>query len=58
MSNRLVPAIIGILGLANLDTNSIHAVLILAARITRDFKIARELLQVTCSFKFFSDFTS
>ncbi|MCP9265605.1 E3 ubiquitin-protein ligase huwe1 [Dirofilaria immitis] len=43
--DRLVSAVIGLLGLSNIDTNSIHAVFILAARITRDFKIAREFLQ-------------
>uniref|UniRef100_A0A915PL16 HECT-type E3 ubiquitin transferase n=1 Tax=Setaria digitata TaxID=48799 RepID=A0A915PL16_9BILA len=43
--DRLVPAIIGLLGLSNIDTNSIHAIFILAARITRDFKVAREFLQ-------------
>uniref|UniRef100_A0AAF5PII3 HECT-type E3 ubiquitin transferase n=3 Tax=Wuchereria bancrofti TaxID=6293 RepID=A0AAF5PII3_WUCBA len=43
--DRLVPAIIGLLGLTNIDAASIHAIFILAARITRDFKIAREFLQ-------------
>lgn len=42
---RLVPAIIGLLGLPNIDATSIHAIFILAARVTRNFKIAREFLQ-------------
>lgn len=46
MRNRLVPAIIGLLGLPNIDATSIHAIFILAARITRNFKVAREFLQV------------
>ncbi|VDP21985.1 unnamed protein product [Onchocerca flexuosa] len=48
--DRLVSAVIGLLGLSSIDANSIHAIFILAARITRDFRIAREFLQVACSF--------
>ncbi|VDM93544.1 unnamed protein product, partial [Onchocerca ochengi] len=43
--DRLVSAVIGLLGLSSIDANSIHAIFILAARITRDFRIAREFLQ-------------
>lgn len=50
MHDRLVPAVIGLLGLSNIDAASIHAIFILAARITRDFRIAREFLQVAYSF--------
>ncbi|VDK86830.1 unnamed protein product, partial [Litomosoides sigmodontis] len=44
--DRLVPAVISLLGLSNIDATSIHAILILTARITRDFRIAREFLQI------------
>ncbi|CAG9536021.1 unnamed protein product [Cercopithifilaria johnstoni] len=43
--DRLVPAVIGLLGLSSIDATSIHAIFILAARITRDFRIAKEFLQ-------------
>lgn len=53
MHDRLVPAVIALLGLSNIDLPSIHAIFILAARITRDFRVAREFLQVT--YRFFSE---
>ncbi|KAL3982881.1 HECT-domain (ubiquitin-transferase) family protein [Acanthocheilonema viteae] len=43
--DRLVSAVIGLLSLSNIDATSIHAIFILAARITRDFVVAREFLQ-------------
>ncbi|VDN03027.1 unnamed protein product [Thelazia callipaeda] len=42
---RLVPSIIALLDVPVVDANSIHAIFILTARITRDFAIAREFLQ-------------
>uniref|UniRef100_F1KPI8 HECT-type E3 ubiquitin transferase n=2 Tax=Ascaris suum TaxID=6253 RepID=F1KPI8_ASCSU len=42
---RMVPAVIALMGSSGLDSNAVHALLILAARITRSAEVASEMLR-------------
>ena len=49
---RMVPAVIALMGSSGLDSNAFHALLILAARITRSAEVASEMLRVIVFIKF------